>query len=376
MVDPQNFFGTFEGNIEIGRSGNNTLIGVDGDGVNDLHEPNVFSGVIPKGMGGYDHNIEFYSLSPGTNIIVAGNWFGVGVGFRARFTNGVPALNASGDSAQYRFGSDVDGVNDDFEQNIVFNNWPTDMFPTSGSESFFNELSTGAIVSARNNYLVNNFSFPASQFRSNGQFLIDYYAKALNDPSAGIVPIISPDSTGARLIGTVPLANQDYPVTIIDLYQTDPEGIAYGQTAGLPYGYIQSGGTYLGAYIDNSSADANATLGQFDFDISRTIASGRVVTITATYSKSPVGTRNAIALTSPFSDPFQLSHFNNIRLHIQTSDSSLRVSWQGGEPPFIVLKKNALSDANWSTLTTTSARRVDIQTTGAHGFFLVRSDTP
>src|SRR5438552_4103015 len=60
LVNSTLFSGTFEGNIEIGRGGNNTLIGTDGDGVNDADERNVFSGAVPKSQGGYDHNIEFY----------------------------------------------------------------------------------------------------------------------------------------------------------------------------------------------------------------------------------------------------------------------------------------------------------------------------
>src|SRR5262249_45665925 len=71
--------GNFEGNIEIGRGGNNTVIGVDGDGVNDANERNVLSGVVPPSLSGYDHNIEFYGQNPGTNIIVAGNYIGVGI---------------------------------------------------------------------------------------------------------------------------------------------------------------------------------------------------------------------------------------------------------------------------------------------------------
>jgi hypothetical protein len=176
--------GTFEGNIEIGRAGNNTVIGVDGDGVNDIHERNVFSGVVPPSLGGYEHNIEFYGQTPGTNIVVAGNYLGVAIE-APRFTNGVPALNASGGSAEYRFGSNLDGVSDDLEANRVANNWPPDLFPPSGftdissTLNFFDELSAGARVDARGNILVNNFPFPASPTRAGGQFPIDYYAKAL-----------------------------------------------------------------------------------------------------------------------------------------------------------------------------------------------------
>lgn len=308
LVDPA-FAGVFEGNIEIGRANNNTIIGVDGDGVNDANERNIFSGVLPESQGGYDHNIEFYGQTPGTNIIVAGNYFGVAVNGTTRFTNGVPALNAAGGSAQFRFGSDFDGVSDALEGNVVYNNWPTEMFPTTGAEGFFDELSTGAILSARGNSFINNFPFPVSPLRDAGGFLAGYYAKALVDPAAGVVPVLSTNTTLARLVGTVPVANAEYPVTIIDLYAADPEGIAYGQAAAvpeLPNGYVQ-GKAYIGSFVDNSPADSNRTVGEFDFSLSGLEAKGSLLTVTANYSKSPAGTRNAIVLTSPFSDTVEVT---------------------------------------------------------------------
>jgi hypothetical protein len=168
--------GFFEGNIEIGRAGNNTVIGTDGDGVNDAEERNVFSGAVPPSLEGYEHNIEFYGQTPGTNIVIAGNYIGIGVDGVTRFTNGVPALNAGGGTAQYRFGSDFDGVSDAVEGNVVYNNWPPSLFPasdwdpTSGTVppstlNFFDELSTGASVSGRGNVLVDNFPFPVSPLK-------------------------------------------------------------------------------------------------------------------------------------------------------------------------------------------------------------------
>jgi hypothetical protein len=376
LVNPDLFSGTFEGNIEIGRSGNNTVIGVDGDGVNDANERNVFSGVVPESMGGYEHNVEFYGQTPGTNIVVAGNYFGLGVDGTTRFTNGVPALNAAGGSAQYRFGSDLDGVSDAFEGNVVYNNWPTDLFPTTGSEGFFTELGAGAILSARGNVFVNNFAFPKSPLSGNGTFWADYYTKALVDPAAGVVPVISSNSTATRLIGTVPVANQDYPVTIIDVYIADPEGIAYGQTAAvpeLPNGYVQ-GKTYLGSFVDNSAADANNAAGAFDFNISSLNANG-LITITANYSQAPAGTHNAITLTSPFADPVQITGTGGgVNLAITRTATGVRLTWTGGTGPFVVEKKTSLSPGTaWTQVTTTSDRSIDVPTSGTEGYFRIRT---
>ncbi|HEX7859423.1 MAG TPA: hypothetical protein VF773_03795 [Verrucomicrobiae bacterium] len=376
LADPVDFFDTFEGNIEIGRSGNNTVIGVNGDGINDSNERNIFSGVLPPDQGGYEHNIEFYGQTPGTNIVIAGNYFGLGIDGTTRFTNGVPVLNAAGGTAQYRFGSDFDGVSDALEANVAYNNWPTALFPTTGSESFFDELSATAIVGARGNVLVNNFPFPTSPLKNAGQFWIDYYTKALVDPSLGVVPVIS-SSTATRLIGTVPVANAEYPVTIVDIYLADPEGIAYGQTAAvpeLPNGYVQ-GRTYLGSFVDNSSADANPAAGAFDFNISSLNASG-LLTVTANYSQQPAGTHNPITLTSPFSEPFEVVGAPVINASIAKTATGVRITWTGGTAPFTVLKKTNLTDATWTPVTTTSDRFADVPTPGAHGFFLVRSGTP
>jgi hypothetical protein len=305
------FTGKFEGNIEIGRGGNNAVIGTDGDGVNDANERNVIGGAVPKGMGGYPHNIEFYGQTPGTNIVVAGNFIGVGIDGVTRFTNGVPVLNAAGGSAQYRFGSDFDGVSDDVEANVVFNNWPTDLFPPGSADPFFDELSATAILSARGNVMVNNNPFPVSPVKSSGTgtFYEAYYAKALADVSTGVVPVLSTNSSITKLVGRAPIAGKDYPTTIIDLYAVDPEGVTFGQTAGvpeLPNGYIQ-GRSYIGSFVEGSAADLNTKPGEFEFDLSKVELKGSKLTVTANYSKSPAGTRNAITLTSPFSDPVEVT---------------------------------------------------------------------
>lgn len=311
LVNPDLFTGTFEGNIEIGRGGNNTVIGVDGDGVNDADERNIFSGVLPESLGGYDHNIEFYGQTPGTNIVIAGNYFGVAVNGNTRWTNGVPVLNAAGGSAQFRFGSDFDGVSDALEGNVAHNNYPNEMFQPAGSEGFFDELSIGAIVGARGNALINNFPYPVSPARSSGEgtFWAAYYAKALLDPAANPVPELSATTTLTRLVGKAAPGNTDYPTLIIDLYAADPEGIAYGSALGvpeLPQGFLQ-GKAYIGSFVDNSAADANKTAGEFDFSLAGLELKGSLLTATANYVKGAAGTKNAITLTSPFSPTVEVT---------------------------------------------------------------------
>ena len=163
--------GTLRGAIEIGRGGDNTLIGIDGDGVNDADERNVIGGTLPPSLEGYDHTIEFYGGNP-TNVIVAGNYIGVGIDGTTRFTNGISALNASRANASYRVGSDFNGVSDALEGNVIANNWPAELFadapPAPQSMNFFDELDTTSIVSLRGNVLIDNFPAPASPLRQFG----------------------------------------------------------------------------------------------------------------------------------------------------------------------------------------------------------------
>ena len=118
-----------EGAIQIGRTDGGTIIGTDGDGVNDAAERNVFAGVIPKTVdpvNGYDHLIEFYGSGQRTNIVIAGNYIGVGIDGATRFTNGAPVI--SGLTATARIGSDFDAVSDTVEGNVIFNNFPASVF--------------------------------------------------------------------------------------------------------------------------------------------------------------------------------------------------------------------------------------------------------
>jgi hypothetical protein len=355
----------FQGDIEIGRGGNNTVIGTDGDGVNDADERNIFSGAVPPSLHGYDHNIEFYGQTPGTNIVVAGNYFGVGVDGTTRFTNGVPALNAAGGSAQFRFGSDLDGVSDNLEGNVVYNNWPNSLFPASDWDpstgtiaantlNFFDELSTGASLSARGNVLVDNFPFPVSPLKSDGgvdgAFLTNYLAKALADPNNGATPVLATNSSTSRLAGTVPPPSTDYPVVMLDLYTVDQEGLTNGMAANipeLPSGFVQ-GKTYLASYTVTS------TNGTFDLDISGlSLAAATQVTATANYSAAPAGTHNAIVITSAFASPVTLAAGAAGAPNVTASRSgqNLVIAWPSSATGYLLQSSDTLSPANWANVT-------------------------
>jgi hypothetical protein len=372
--------GNFEGFIEIGRAGNNTIIGTDGDGVNDAEERNIFGGTMPPGLGGYDHTIEFYGQTPGTNIIVAGNYIGVGVDGTTRFTNGVPPLNAAGGAAKFRFGSDVNGVSDALEGNVVFNNWPQDLFgPTSPDfqQNFFDELADSGSVSLRANRLVNNFTPPVNPLRTAGAHLTNYYTRVLADINTGVSPALSTNSTVARLLGTAPLPSAAYPVVIVDLYIADPEGITNGIAAGipeLPNGFIQ-GRTYLGSFVVDGAADLNPAAGAFEFNIaSLNVPLNTQLTVTANYQAA--GGPSSPTITSLFAVPVAAKAVPAVITigSATRSGSTLTLGWTGGSPPYQVQTRANLSGATWANdptavITGTSAT---LTISGNEGYFRIQ----
>lgn len=319
-----------EGAIQVGRHGGGTLIGTDGDGTNDPNERNIFGGVVPRTVDpqGYFRMIEFYGGGPRTNIVVAGNYFGVAIDGQSRFTNGVPIL--SGQTATTRIGSDFDGVSDAVEGNLIFNNFPASLFTEDTmARDFLEGVGADAVISLRGNKLVNNFIPPVSPLREGGAFVTNYYSKALLNLDNGIVPVLSTNSSIARLIGTVPLADTNfYPVTMVDLYIPDPEGLAR-RIPELPNGMIQ-GLTYLGSFVEGSSTDLNPNPGEFSFDISRlNIPKGTQLTATANFSQEPSGTHNAPVLTTLFSDVNTAGEpvFTDATITITRDANSVTLNW-------------------------------------------------
>lgn len=375
--------GNFEGFVEIGRAGNNTVIGVDGDGVNDTEERNIIGGTVPPSMGGYDHSLEFYGQTPGTNVIVAGNYIGVGIDGTTRFTNAVPPLNAAGGTAVYRFGSNLDGVSDAVEGNVVYNNHPADLFGALSLElqlNFFTELSDTGSASVRGNQLVNNFVPPVNPLKNTGTHLVNYYTRVMADVAAGHLPEVAPTSSTTTLSGKVPLPSTGYPVVAIDVYLPDPEGIALGKaydtaqgTTDFPDGWVQ-GKTFLGSFLVDGPADQNAAAGQFTFDISAWgLTAGTEVTVTANYAATAGPSEPVI--TSLFSKPVALvAGASSIQMQpITVGPESLTLSWTGGTPPYQVQTRSSLSTGGWTALgAPTSNTSVTVPRSGAEGYFRVQ----
>ncbi len=342
-----------EGAIQIGRSEGGVVIGTDGDGWNDDMERNVFSGVLPRTVdpvNGYTHLIEFYSGGQRTNIVIAGNYIGVGVDGTTRFTNGVPIV--SGLTATARVGSDFDGVGDFEEGNMIFNNYPPSLFKGATLvRSFLENVSEGAVISMRGNTLVNNFTPPVSPLLDEGAFLTNYYTKAMLEPEIGVTPILSTNTTIDRLVGWIPKPETNSsPLTVIDFYIADPEGITLGKAEGLsqlPDGFVQ-GRTYLGSYFEGSAGDLDPVPGQFSFNISAfNVKLGSLLTITANYSPEQVGTHNAPMITTLFSNPVTAQEARSEpagKVAIASDASGVQINFSG------VLESAASVAGPWSAV--------------------------
>lgn len=305
-----------QGAIQIGLTQGSIVIGTDGDGENDPSERNIFSGGIPTSVDptGFDYLIQFYRGQQ-TNIVIAGNYVGVGTDGTTRFTNGVTLVsvfNPQSAEPWLRIGSDFDGVSDGLEGNVLFNNYPASMFSGAAIQrDFIDGIDEDAIISVRGNKLVNNYTPPVDPMRDGGFFLVNYYAKAIIDLENGVIPTLSTNSSVTRLIGTIPRADVNaYPLTVIDLYEADPEGIATGLAEGLPIlpdgskpGFVQ-GLNHLGTFFEGGSTDLNPEPGQFEFNVGAlSIPEGKRLTITASYSQQRIGAHNPPTLTTLFANP-------------------------------------------------------------------------
>lgn len=373
-----------QGMIQIGHGGDNTVIGTDGDGVHDADEGNVMAGTLPSILNGYSHSLEFYDNNPGTNIVIAGNYVGVGIDGQTRFTNGVPIMNAPGDASSYRLGTDFDGVSDSLEGNLFANNWPSNylaLYLTSAdpaSFSFFDGISPTAFVSARGNSFMNNFSFPISPIEKDGMTgfaLQTFYLGTLENVLDGVVPVLSPDSTIAYLSGTVPKTVLGWGPTSVDIYEVDLESLATGkflESDGLTNAWVQ-GKTYLGTLDVDGNNDLDPFNSGFAYSIAKlNIKSGTWVTITANYSSSTYGSSAGApwALTSPFSMPvLLLDRVPPVRLRIETLGTQVQITWSGQSLGYRLQSATAIENPHWQDVPHGTVQPVLLDMTAGPQFF-------
>jgi hypothetical protein len=263
-----------DGYIEIGRSTCNILVGTDGDGVNDDQEGNIFA---PLPTGGIC--IDIYGGTR-TNIVVAGNYFGLdinGAPFVGIGNNVEPLVGDDGLStvSTFRFGSDFNGVSDAAEANRA-TNATLFVMETPTSPSF-----TNGWVSMRRNSLggcasSGNGAPPMGNGNTEGQNIYAGFID-ISGGAANIIPAIGPTTTTTSLQGVCghAVAGSPYTNLVVDLYEAaDPAVNPNPQ-----------GKRWIATFTDNSAADSNPAVGAFTFNTTGLgITSAMKLTLTVTYA--------------------------------------------------------------------------------------------
>jgi hypothetical protein len=272
-----------DGYLEVGRDNSNLTIGTDGDGVNDDQEGNIFAPIPTKGTV-----LNLYNNLNGTNIVIAGNYFGFnvnGVPFVGVGTTNVNAIvDNIGTLSSLRFGSDFNGVSDNFEGNratnaiLIAKDNPAS--PSNLGWVSMRGNSLGGCVS------VGGSAPPLGDGNTIGQ---NTYAGFINNGggAAPFSPVIGPSTTATILSGTCGQpVGAPYTRLVVDLYEAaDPTASLYPQ-----------GKRWIASFTDNSATDSNPAVGSFTFNTAGLgITSGMKLTMTVTYSKDTVPTITSVA---------------------------------------------------------------------------------
>ena len=350
--------------MEFGGSSDNLVIGTDGDGINDAGERNIFGGVTLCD----DFNLfEWYGSPDGKNMVIAGNYFGMGVDGITRFTNSMTFIGGPHgglhSSATLRIGSDGDGVSDDLEGNVISMNYPFDVLfpnPTSSSPFDFSVVQSGACISFRGNRILGAQLAPFTYADGLGDDLPKLASYCSNYFSAPYFPVLTTNSTTTLLLGSVPSGIAPFTNIVVDVYLADNEAWTNGQqfqfselayidpaTMQTAYYGFAEGHTWLGAFNVNSPANLDPAPGQFAFDIRALhIPANELVTVAASYSPDAPGAHNAAAHTSPFALPITLQVVPP--LTIAAVGTNIFLSWPTNAGAFTIQITAALNPPTWT----------------------------
>lgn len=286
--------------------GHNMLIGTDGDRVSDALEGNWYGPVR------YRTYNEFWRTA--TNVVVAGNAFGIGPKGDL-YTNAVTLVDVRSDS-WIRIGSDFNGdptvaadeaivASDLLEANRIYN-LAGPLITFHGSNNNLDgdgNRTRAARVALRGNVMVNNTgSFPLS-VGQNVDFPT-FFAPLLADAENDHQPVLDTNSTPTTLLGRVPAYLDTPGVTEVrlEIYKADPVGRAQ-VSPDYPGGYLQ-GKEFLAYYFVDGGDDADPAPLQFSFDITALNLSeadlAGLTVVAAYYVPSPWGIA-PIVRTSLFS---------------------------------------------------------------------------
>jgi hypothetical protein len=306
-----------DGDIEVGRVCDNLIIGTDGDGVNDADEGNLFGGVANTD---WDH-LYLWSAHA-TNVVIAGNWYGIGVDGSTIFSNSSVVVHGVSSTTTVQFGSDFDGVSDALEGNVVYNNNPfADLYPTPDPLGFPEPLlfeggkqkpaPQGSRFSVRGNSLVNNTIVPFTWADGVNGLLETFtnYESLYMSTNVPIIPWLnSTSSIYPTLVGTFPPGIAPYTNVSIDVYQLDPQGWQNGQAFAMAE--LTDYSTYTNGFPQGSKFLGTfpvANSGDFRLNLSGLDLGPGWVTVTANYSADPAGTPRGRTHTGNFSNPGTLN---------------------------------------------------------------------
>jgi hypothetical protein len=298
--------------LENGRFAHHSVFGTDGDGVSDSDERNIVAHTV------YDVNLEIYTA--GTNIVVAGNYFGVGVDGVTPSpvsTNAAPIFErfiALPGTASARIGSNGDGVSDDLEGNRIVNGRGTQLVP----------LNPSVPVVQRNNRLENCT-----------------YTSLVNDGSL-VAPVMNAISNNI-VSGTLTAPSGEYTTAFIDLYLVDPIALASTNTWPVP---LVHPFRRIAAIADNGPGDLDPIANQFAIDISTNgIADGAFLGAAVTYSKEPAASNVGQAVTGPMSAP--LARRPSLSIRINPGTSMVELSWLAPDNAFVVQQNTGFDPVGW-----------------------------
>lgn len=352
--------------FENGRFRENTLIGTDGDGVSDAEERNVFA------PSRYDHIFEFYGGNSGTNIVIAGNHFGVGVDGSTLYPfepTGAPDFFQISGAGSVRIGSNGDGISDALEGNRIYG---------IGGDQLADATLVVPVV-ARGNWIqgCGFVGFPFKN-RDKGRDYDTYYANALLGPLSdeALVKPVLVDAFEGFLSGSVPNPNlQNYPYSLIDLYLADQERAEEGNL--FP-------GTYLGTFVEGSTQDRNGAPGEFRFNLAPfTIPAGGELLAVVTYTTRPDRTEPDFALTGPASEAAPVTEalagtpLEPPRLAVAKKLDALELSWPGLEGLYRLETTDDPEAGPWRAVASggefDGVTRVTANPASSAGYFRLRS---
>jgi len=348
-------------NMENGRVADNTIIGTDGDGVSDENERNIFNHAV------YDHEIEVYSK--GTNIVLAGNYFGVGVDgstLAPLTTNSAPDLIELPGTSSIRVGAKNGASTSAVEGNVIVRG-PGTGFVVAGSS---------VPITARGNSMrLNNYLAVPFADGQNGRNYASYYAPYVVDSSAAVPRLIY--ITNGVLVGSFGLpSGVDYTTAYLDLYTVDGTALASTNNWPLP---ITHSAQWLKTFQDNDASDLDPAPGAFAVALtSFNLPATTYVAVAATYAKADGPTLGGESVTTPLSNPITPRPI----LHISVTGDTAEVSWLSSDI-FRLEVSTDLTPNGWVELppaTYTGGRNITslqfFPNTEEVGFFRTRSTLP